>query len=46
MTLFQPVLSDEEDESNSVEPPLIADSSRSSRFRFPDDPFLFDLFDK
>jgi hypothetical protein len=39
------VIVDGEDESNSVEPSLIAEG-RSSRIRFPDDPFLFDFFEK
>jgi hypothetical protein len=39
------VIVDEEDDSNAVEPSLIAEG-RSSRIRFPDDPFLFDSFEK
>jgi hypothetical protein len=39
------VIVDEEDDSNSVEPALVAEG-RSSRIRFPDDPFLLDFFEK
>jgi hypothetical protein len=45
LTLFQPVIVDEEDDTNSVEPSLIAEG-RSSRILFPDDPFLSDFFEK
>ncbi|XP_069705642.1 peroxidase-like isoform X2 [Periplaneta americana] len=36
---------DGEEDSNSVEPPVIAEG-RSTRVRFPDDSFLFDFFKK
>jgi hypothetical protein len=35
-------MADEEDDSNSVELSLVAEG-RSSRIRFPDDPFLIDF---
>jgi hypothetical protein len=44
MTLFQPLVVDEDD-NNSVEPPLVAEG-KSSRIQFPDDSVLFDLFKK